>query len=143
MGAAELHDYLLKRVALVAQASVRTWLIALASGGKHLDALRELRQVITLAGEFDAYIEHALTDVDDATNSRAEVIKAQVLKGVTYSLPLFMVFPPFAILLGGYFFAVPLREAVIAHTKGDTAKALGHWLEASWASLGLVISAPG
>jgi len=143
VGAAELHDYLLKRVALVAQASVRTWLIALASGGKHLDALREFRQVITLAGEFDVYIEHALTDVDDATNSRAEVIKAQVLKGVTYSLPLFMVFPPFAILLGGYFFAAPLREAVIAHTKGDTAKALGHWLEASWASLGLVISAPG
>ncbi|PSS57471.1 dermonecrotic toxin domain-containing protein [Pseudomonas sp. BBP2017] len=138
-----LHDYLLKRVALVAQERVRTWLIALAAGGKHRDALRGGRQVITLAGEYDAYIEHALTDVDDATNSRAEVIKTQVFKGVTYSLPLFMVFPPFAVLLGGYFVVEPLREAIIAHTKGDSAKALSHWLEASWATLGLVVSVPG
>ena len=142
-GAGVLHDYLLKRVALVAQEDVAKWLIGLAEGRKHRDSLRELRRVVTPAGEFDAYIEHALKDVDDATNSRVEVIKAQVFKGVTYSLPLFMVFPPFALLLGGYYFVEPLREAIIAHTKGDTARALSHWMMASLGALGLVFAVPG
>lgn len=138
-----LYDYLLTRVALIAQEALGQWLIELAAGRKHRDALRDFRQVITVAGEFDVYIEHALTDVDDATQSRVEVIKAQVFKGVAYGLPLFMVIPPFAILLGSYYFVAPLREAIIAHTKGDTAKALSHWLETSLGVLGLVFTVPG
>jgi len=138
-----LRGYLLTRTRLSQHAAVLARLQALASGSGHRDALRRLNQVAGLANEYDLYIEHALADVEDATASRAEVIRDQVVKGLLFAAPLSMVYPPFAAFIGAWFVVAPLREAVIAHSKGDTARALQAWLEVSWGALGLLAHLPG
>ncbi|WP_313741688.1 hypothetical protein [Pseudomonas sp.] len=138
-----LRGYLLARTRLSQHAAVLARLRALAGGSGHRDALRRLNQVSGLANEYDLYIEHALADVEDATASRAEVIRAQVIKGLLLAAPLSMVYPPFALFIGAWFVVAPLREAVIAHSKGDTARALQAWLEVSWGVLGLLAHLPG
>lgn len=138
------HDYLLQRAPHIGRRNVEKRLQAFATRQANRDALRRFNQVLTIAGEYDAYIEHALKDVDDATNSRGEVIRAQIFKGLLFaSLPLSLVSPPFAVVLGGYFVLAPLHAAVIAHVKGDTSLALRHWLQASWGLLGLMTVLPG
>ncbi len=138
-----LRSHLLARTRLSQQARVLSRLKALAAGSGHRDALRRVNQVVGLAGEYDRYIEHALADVEDATNSHAEVVRGQVIKGLMFAAPLSMVYPPFALFIGAWFVVAPLREAVIAHSKGDTTRALQAWLEASWGALGLVLQLPG
>ncbi|MEB3880068.1 type III effector 1 [Pseudomonas guariconensis] len=138
------NDYLLARAPLAGRRKVEQRLIALASGSASRDSLRGLQHVITIAAEYEAYIEHALADVDEVTSSHFEVIRTQVAKGLLYALvPLSLVSPPFAALLGAYFVAAPLRSAIIAHTRKDTAHALQQWLLASWGLLGLMIVLPG
>lgn len=138
-----LGGYLLARSRLAQRGEVERQLRALAGDQAHLDSLRSLDQVVNLPREYDRFIEHALADVDDATQSRAEVIRGQVIKGLLFAAPLSLVYPPFAALLGAWFVVAPLRTAVIAHTQGDTARALQAWLEASWAALGGLASLPG
>lgn len=138
-----LRGHLLARTRLEQHAAVLARLQALTRGDGHRDALRRLNQVAGLANEYDLYIEHALADVEDATASRAEVIRDQVVKGLLFAVPLSMVCAPFAAFIGAWFVAAALREAVIAHTKGDTARALQAWLEVSWGALGLLAHLPG
>ena len=134
--AARLHDYVLQRTALGARAAVRRSLKALAASSVSVDTLREFNRVVDIRAEFDAYIERAASDVEDITKSRAEVIRAQVLKGLLFaSAPVCLVYPPFALLLDVAFIAVSVKEAADAHGQGDTERALGRWLMASWGVL--------
>ncbi|NUT80572.1 dermonecrotic toxin domain-containing protein [Pseudomonas brassicacearum] len=134
--AAQLHGYVLERVALTARAAVGRSLVALAAGNTRVDTLRELNRVMDISAEFDACIERAVTDVEDITTSRAEMIRDQVFKGLIFAaLPVCMVYPPFALLLDIGMVAVSARQAVEAHAQGDTEGALGHWLAATWGAL--------
>ncbi|UVL62232.1 type III effector 1 [Pseudomonas sp. B21-032] len=131
-----LRDYVVERVALTARTSVKRSLRNLSDGTGHLDALREFNRVTDVGAEFDAYIERAITDVEDTTTSRAEVIKGQVIKGVLFaSAPICMVCPPFVLILDIAFLTLSIKQAVESHSKGDTSGALVHWLEASWGVL--------
>ena len=139
--ATRLHDYVLQRVALGARAAVRRSLAALAAASIGVDTLREFNRVNDIQAEFDAYIERAISDVEDVTKSRAEVIRQQVIKGLLFaSAPVCLVYPPFALLLDVAFIAVSVKQAAEAHGQGDTDRALGHWLMASW---GLLFAALG
>ncbi|WP_053155485.1 dermonecrotic toxin domain-containing protein [Pseudomonas sp. Pf153] len=134
--AARLHDYVLQRTALGARTAVRRSLAALAASGVGVDTLREFNRVVDVRAEFDGYIERAVSDVEDITKSRAEVIRAQVVKGLLFaSAPVCLVYPPFALLLDVAFIAVSVKEATHAHVQGDTDRALGRWLMASWGVL--------
>lgn len=133
---ASLRDYVVERVALTARTLVKRSLRNLSGGTAHLDTLRELNRVTDVNAEFDAYIERAITDVEDTTTSRAEVIKGQVLKGVLFaSAPICMVCPPFVLILDIALMAISIKQAVDSHSRGDTSGALVHWLEASWGLL--------
>jgi len=134
--AARLHDYLLERVALGARTAVRRSLVALAAATIGVDTLREFNRVVDIRAEFDAYIERAVSDVEDITKSRAEVIRQQVIKGLLFaSAPVCLVYPPFALLLDVAFVAVSIKQAVDAHRQGGADQALAHWLMASWGAL--------
>ncbi|WGO94081.1 type III effector 1 [Pseudomonas viciae] len=134
--AARLRDYVLERVAVGARAAARSSLMGLAATSVGLDAVREFNRVMDISAEFDAYIERAVTDVEDVTNSRGEVIRHQVIKGLLFaSAPVCMVYPPFALLLDAGFIALSSRQAIEAHVQGDTDRALGHWLQATWGAL--------
>lgn len=134
--AARLRDYVLERVAVGARAAVRRSLTALATTTRGLEVLREFNRVMDISSQFDAYIERAVTDVEDVTKSRGEVIRDQVLKGLLFaSAPVCMVYPPFALLLDAGFIALSSRQAIEAHGQGDTDRALGHWLQATWGAL--------
>ncbi|WLH13398.1 type III effector 1 [Pseudomonas hefeiensis] len=134
--AAQLHHYVLERVALSARAAVGRSLVALASGSTRVDTLREFNRVMNISDEFDACIERAVTDVEDITTSRAEMIRDQVFKGLIFAAaPVCMVYPPFALLLDIGLVAVSAGQAVEAHAQGDTEGALGHWLAATWGTL--------
>src|SRR3546814_9135126 len=64
------------------------------------------------------------------------MIRQQVIKGLLFAAaPVCMVYPPFALLLDAGFIAVSSRQAIEAHGQGDTDRALGHWLQASWGAL--------
>jgi hypothetical protein len=140
--AARLHDYVLERVALHARTAVKRALLALAAGTLRVDTLREFSRVVDIQAEFDASIERAVANVEDATTSRAEVIRHQVIKGLLFaSAPVCMVYPPFALLLDIAFVAVSAKQAVEAHGQGDTQGALGQWLLASWGVLFGVLGA--
>ncbi|BBP61693.1 type III effector 1 [Pseudomonas sp. St316] len=134
--AARLHDYVLERVGLGARTAVRRSLMALAAANIGVDTLREFNRVSDIQAEFDAYIERAVTDVEDVTQSRAEVIRQQVIKGLLFaSAPVCLVYPPFALLLDATLIAASVKQAAQAHGQGDTESALGHWLMASWGGL--------
>ncbi|WP_417695844.1 dermonecrotic toxin domain-containing protein [Pseudomonas sp.] len=134
--AAQLHDYVLERVALTARAAVGRTLVALAAGTARVDTLRELNRLNDVRTEFDAGIERAVTDVEDITTSRAEMIRNQVLKGLIFAaVPVCMVYPPFALLLDIGLIAINARQAIERHVQGDTEGALGHWLVATWGTL--------
>jgi hypothetical protein len=134
--AAQLHDYVLGRVALTARGAVRRSLAALATGSAGVDTLRELNRVIDIRAGFDAYIERSVTDVEDVTTSRTEVIESQVLKGLLFaSAPVSMVYPPFVLLLDIVFMTVSSGQAIEAYVQGDTERALWHWLDAAWGAL--------
>ncbi|MCW1243810.1 type III effector 1 [Pseudomonas sp. SAICEU22] len=140
--AAQLHDYILERVALTARASVARSLLALSADASPVDTLREFNRVVDIGAEFDAFIERAITDVEDITTSRAEVIKHQVVKGLLFAAaPVCMIYPPFAVLLDIAFIGVSASQAIEAHARGDTQEALEHWLVASWGSLFAVLGA--
>lgn len=133
---APLHDYLLERVALTARTEVRRSLGALMAAATHVDTLRERHRVTDVRTEFDAYITRAITDVEDITTSRSEMIEGLVLKGLYFALvPVCMVCLPFALLVDVVFLAISASQAIRAHIKGDTAGALEHWLAASWGTL--------
>ncbi|MDU9026746.1 dermonecrotic toxin domain-containing protein [Pseudomonas mediterranea] len=134
--AARLHDYVVGRVALTARRAVRRALEALTEGRARVDTLRELNRIVDIRTEFDAYIERSVTDVEDVTTSRAEVIQSQVLKGLLFaSAPVCMVYPPFALLLDIAFTTVTSAQAIDAHIEGDTERALWRWLGAAWGAL--------
>ncbi|WP_413793872.1 MULTISPECIES: dermonecrotic toxin domain-containing protein [unclassified Pseudomonas] len=134
--AAQLHDYVLARVALNARAVVGKTLAALAAGTARVDTLRELNRLDDARDEFDAGIERAVTDVEDITTSRAEMIRNQVFKGLIFAAaPVCMVYPPFAVLLDIGLIAVNASQAIGRHVQGDTQDALGHWLVATWGTL--------
>jgi len=134
--AAQLHDYVLERVALAARAAVGRTLMALAAGTTRVDTLRELNRLIDTRAEFDAGIERAVTDVEDITTSRAEMIRNQVFQGLIFAaVPVCMVYPPFALLLDIGLIAVSARQAIQGHVRGDMEEALGHWLIATWGTL--------
>ena len=134
--AAQLHDYVLERVALVARDAVRTSLRALAAGTTRVDGVREFNRVVDISAQFDMYIERAITDVQDITTSRAEVIKHQIVKGLLFAAaPVCMIYPPFALLLDVVFIGITSKQAIDAHRQGDTQGALGHWMAASWGVL--------
>ncbi|WP_238350134.1 DUF6543 domain-containing protein [Pseudomonas sp. SWRI154] len=140
--AAQLHDYVLERVALSARASVGRSLQALARGTLRVDTLREFNRVVDIGAEFDAYIERAVTDVEDVTTSRVEVIKNQVIKGLLFAAaPICMVYPPFALLLDIAFVGISTRQAIEAQVRGNTQEAIEDWLAASWGSLFAVLGA--
>lgn len=142
--AAQLHDYVLERVALSARTAVTRALGAITAGTVRVDTLREFSRVTDVEAEFDAYIERAIADVEDITTSRAEVIKKQVIKGLLFaSAPVCMVYPPFALLLDIAFVAFSSKQAVEAHLQGDTQDALGRWLRASWGALFGVLGGAG
>ncbi|WP_338474204.1 DUF6543 domain-containing protein [Pseudomonas sp. MS646] len=133
---ARLHDYLLERVALGARAAVRRTLVALAAGTVSVDTLREFNRVSDVRTEFDACIERAVADVEAVTRSRAEVIRQQVIKGLLFvSAPMCLVYPPLGLLLDAVVIASSVKQAAESHGKGDTERALGHWLMASWGAL--------
>jgi len=124
-----LEDYLLARIALRARPAARRLLTALAAGTRGVDTLREFNRLSDIRDEFDAYIERAVTDVEDITTSRAEVIETAILKGVLIagviaSAVLSVAFPPFALLLDVVFVAVGSKQAIEAHLEGDTEGAL-------------------
>ncbi|MBT2339275.1 MULTISPECIES: dermonecrotic toxin domain-containing protein [Pseudomonas] len=134
--AARLHDYMLERVALGARAAVRRTLAALAAASTGVDTLREFNRVNDVQAEFDAGIERAVTDVEDVTRSRTEVIRQQVIKGLLFaSAPVCLVYPPFALLLDVALIAASVKQAAESHWQGDADRALGHWLTASWGVL--------
>ncbi|WP_053214705.1 dermonecrotic toxin domain-containing protein [Pseudomonas sp. Q12-87] len=134
--ASRLHDYVLERVALGARAAVRRSLTALAASALGVDTLREFNRVIDVRAEFDAIVERAIGDVEDITKSRAEVIRQQVVKGLLFaSAPVCLVYPPFALLLDVALMAASVKDAAEAHRQGETERALGHWLAASWGVL--------
>ena len=134
--AGALHDYLLARTPVAARSTVSPALYAIAARKQRVDTLYEAQRVSDARSEFNAYIERAVTDVQDITTSRAEMIERQVVKGLMFgAAPFCMVFPPFALLLDVVFIAVSAGRAVAAHLEGDVEGALGHWLEASWGAL--------
>ncbi|WP_260958791.1 dermonecrotic toxin domain-containing protein [Pseudomonas citri] len=134
--AARLQDYVLERVALSARTAVRRSLVGLAATSVGVDALRELNRVNDIQAEFDACIERAISDVEDVTHSRAEVIRQQVIKGLLFaSAPVCLVYPPFALLLDVALIAASARQAAEAHWQGDTDRALSQWVMASWGVL--------
>jgi hypothetical protein len=134
--AARLRDYMLERVAVGARAAARRALVGLATASVGVDALREFNRVMDISSQFDAYIERAVTDVEDVTKSRGEMIRYQVIKGLLFaSAPVCMVYPPFALLLDAGFIALSSRQAIEAHVQGDTNRALQHWLQATWGAL--------
>lgn len=134
--AVQLHHYVLERVALSARAAAGRSLVALATGSTRVDTVREFNRVMDISAEFDACIERAVTDVEDITTSRAEMIRDQVFKGLIFAAaPVCMVYPPFALLLDIGLVAVSAGQAVEAHGQGDTEGALGHWLAATWGTL--------
>lgn len=91
---AQLRDYILERVALSARTEVSRSLVALTAATTHVDTLRELNRVTDIKAEFDAYISRAITDVEDITTSRAEMIMEQVFKGLYFAaIPVCMVYP--------------------------------------------------
>ncbi|CAI8933219.1 Type III effector 1 [Pseudomonas sp. IT-347P] len=140
--AGTLHDYLMARTAVAARKSVSRTLQAIAAKNQRVDTLYEAQRVSDARSEFNAYIERAVTDVEDITTSRAEMIERQVVKGLMFgAAPFCMVFPPFALLLDVVFIAVSVGQAVEAHLEGDVDGALGHWLEASWGALFAMVSA--
>jgi hypothetical protein len=147
---APLCDYILERVALIARAEVKRSLEALMANTARVGALREGHRVADIRTEFDACIMRAITDVEDITTSRAEMITGLALKGLYLAaIPVCMVYPPFALLLDVVFIAISSGQAIDAHLKGDTSGALDHWLEASWGALfaalgaGAAVSVPG
>ncbi|XVN17697.1 hypothetical protein QZH46_19550 [Pseudomonas corrugata] len=110
--------------------------MALATTSARVDALRELNRVIDIRAEFDAYIERSITDVEDVTTSRIEVIEGQVIKGLLFaSAPVCMVYPPFVLLLDIALSTVSSGQAIEAHVQGDTESALWHWMFATWGAL--------
>lgn len=140
--AAALHDYLLARSPVAARNTVSRSLRAIAMKKQRVDTLYEAQRVIDARDEFNAYIERTVTDVEDITTSRGEMIERQVVKGLMFgAAPFCMVFPPFALLLDIVFIAVSAGQAVAAHLEGDVDGALGHWLEASWGALFAMVGA--
>ncbi len=134
--AGALHDYLLARTPVAARSTVSRALYAIAAKKQRVDNLFEAQRVSDARSEFNAYIERTVTDVEDITTSRAEMIERQVVKGLMFAAaPFCMVFPPFALLLDVVFIAVSAGQAVAAHLEGDVEGALGHWLETSWGAL--------
>ncbi|MGE7992410.1 hypothetical protein ACQKPE_15475 [Pseudomonas sp. NPDC089554] len=133
-----LHDYLVARTTQANYEAASAFLVRLAAQRAHLDALREQQRVRNLVDQFDAYLQHGLDDVSQVTRTRAQVIRAQVLKGAfAFALPLSLVCPPFALLMDMAFVVAALRAALIAHGRGETQRALMGWMEASWALLGV------
>lgn len=131
-----LHNYILDRVALTARSEVRRLLRGLMRATSHVNTLRELHRVTDIRTEFDAYIERSVSDVEDITTSRSEMIEGLVLKGLYFAaIPISLVLPPFALLLDAAFVAFSSSQAIRAHIKGDTEGALMHWLEAAWGAL--------
>ncbi|MFJ4590844.1 type III effector 1 [Pseudomonas moraviensis] len=142
--AGALHDYLLARTPVAARNTVSRALYAIAARKQRVDTLYEAQRVSDARSEFNAYIERTVTDVEDITTSRAEMIERQVVKGLMFgAAPFCMVFPPFALLLDVVFIAVSAGQAVAAHLEGDVEGALGHWLEASWGALFAMVGAGG
>lgn len=140
--AGTLHDYLMARTAAAARKSVSRSLHAIAAKHQRVDTLYEAQRVSDARSEFNVYIERTVTDVEDITTSRAEMIERQVVKGLMFgAAPFCMVFPPFALLLDVVFIAVSAGQAVAAHLEGDVDGALGHWLEASWGALFAMVGA--
>lgn len=140
--AGALHDYLLARTPVIARNTVSRALYAIAAKKQRVDSLYEAQRVSDARSEFNAYIERTVTDVEDITTSRAEMIERQVVKGLMFAAaPFCMVFPPFALLLDVVFIAVSAGQAVAAHLEGDVEGALGHWLEASWGALFATVGA--
>ncbi|KGU85548.1 dermonecrotic toxin domain-containing protein [Pseudomonas mediterranea] len=134
--AARLHDYVVGRVALTAREKARRSLEALAEGSARVDTLREFNRIVDIRTEFDAYIERSVSDVEDVTTSRTEVIENQVLKGLLFaSAPVCMVYPPFVLLLDIGLVTVSSGQAIEAHVQGDTESALWHWMFAAWGAL--------
>lgn len=140
--AGALHDYLMARTPVAARSIVSRTLYAIAAKKQRVDTLYEAQRLIDARSEFNAYIERAVTDVQDITTSRAQMIERQVVKGLMFAAaPFCMVFPPFALLLDVVFIAVSAGQAVAAHLEGDVDGALGHWLEASWGALFAMVGA--
>lgn len=140
--AGTLHDYLMARCPVAARNTVSRSLRATAAKKQRVDTLYEAQRVIDARNEFNAYIERTVTDVEDITTSRAEMIERQVVKGLMFgAAPFCMVFPPFALLLDIVFIAVSAGQAVAAHLEGDVDGALVHWLEASWGALFAMVGA--
>jgi hypothetical protein len=141
---AQLHDYVLERVALTARAKVGRSLLSLIAGTSRVDTLRELNRVIDLGAQFDTYIERAINDVEDVTTSRAQVIQRQVMKGLLFAaVPVCMIYPPFALLLDIVAIGNSSRLAIEAHAQRDTGAALEHWLAVTWGSLFAALGASG
>lgn len=140
--AGALHDYLMARTPVAARSIVSRTLYAIAAKKQRVDTLYEAQRLIDARSEFNAYIERAVTDVQDITTSRAQMIERQVVKGLMFAAaPFCMVVPPFALLLDVVFIAVSAGQAVAAHLEGDVDGALGHWLEASWGALFAMVGA--
>ncbi|WP_137215886.1 DUF6543 domain-containing protein [Pseudomonas sp. CFBP13508] len=140
--AGTLHDYLMARTPVAARSIVSRTLYAIAAKKQRVDVLYEAERLVDARSEFNAYIERAVTDVQDITTSRAQMIERQVVKGLMFAAaPFCMVFPPFALLLDVVFIAISAGQAVAAHLEGDVDGALGHWLEASWGALFAMVGA--
>ncbi|WP_134175750.1 dermonecrotic toxin domain-containing protein [Pseudomonas helmanticensis] len=140
--AGKLSDYVMARVAVSARKTVSRLLRAMAAKNMNVDMVYESQRVSDARSEFNAYIERSVTDVEDVTTSRAEMIEKQVVKGLMFaSAPFCLLFPPFALLLDIVFVAVSAKQAIEAHLEGDTDGALIHWLEASWGALFAMVGA--
>ncbi|MDH0647604.1 hypothetical protein N5D48_07240 [Pseudomonas sp. GD03858] len=138
-----LREELVGRATQATAEVVRAFLERLAAGSTHPDSVREAQRVDALRTEFDVYIRHGLNEVRQITRSRAQVIKAQVFKGLFFaSIPVALVCPPFALLMDIGFLVHGVQNAIIAHAKGDTEQALREWLQASWALFGAFTLAP-
>ncbi|WP_434579645.1 type III effector 1 [Pseudomonas sp. Z1-6] len=141
--AAQLHDYVMARVGQAARAAVRRTLESLAIATTRVDTLREFNRVSNIAAQFDAYIERSVSDVQDITTSRVEMIKNQVVKGLLMAaLPVCMIYPPFILFLDVTFIVIGSRQAIEAHRQNDLDAALGRWLEVSWGTLFAMFGPP-
>ncbi|MFJ4375508.1 dermonecrotic toxin domain-containing protein [Pseudomonas japonica] len=124
-----MHDWYLQYLRFVDRPAVSQWLGQLAKGKASRDALREGNRISDFTAEYDEQLKNHISDIEEVTRSRYEVIVAQVTKGLLYAaFPLSLAFPPLGFLLDAVFIAIGSIKAIRSHMANDDAAALDHWL---------------
>lgn len=135
-----MHDWFLQQMRFVDRAAVSEWLTQLAEGDRSRDTLREGNRIVDFMGEYDAYLNSHISDIEAVTRSRHEVIVEQVTKGLLYAaFPLSLAFPPLGFVLDAVFFAIGSARAIASHLEKNESAALNHWVGVAAALWGLAL----